>query len=142
MLVNDGPSHGLNLEREMSQKVLASREIDSDRPGSTRDSHGPFRHALDPSTDPARNRKYRFAREIVRTLDDARRHNAFQRVYLVAPPQLLGDLRDAMTPELRKMVAGELNKDLAKVAVRDVPGSPWPPATSLGRAELLVGRTL
>lgn len=38
--VADGPSHGLNLEREMIQDVLPSREIDSDRPGSTRDSNG------------------------------------------------------------------------------------------------------
>ncbi len=46
----------------------------------------------------------------MRTLGGARRHNAFQRVYLVAPPQLL-----------RKMVAGELNKDLTKVPMRDLP---------------------
>jgi protein required for attachment to host cells len=121
VLVNDGPSHGLTVERELTHETLPSREIDSDRPGRTNDSHGQFRHPLAPPTDPARDRKYRFAREIIRTLDDARKQNAFERVYLVAPPQLLGDLREAMTAELRKMVAGEMNKDLTKVPVRDLP---------------------
>lgn len=67
---------------------------------------------------------------------------ALQRLYLVTPPQLLGDLRDAMTPELRKMVVGELNKDLTIGGRARLTGSPRPPATRIGRAELLVGRTL
>ncbi len=114
-LVNDGPSHGLKAAREFAQEVKRSRDILSDRPGATNDRMGYAKHATQLS-DQVREQKHRFARNIARALDDARKQNEFARLYLVAPPQLLGELRSELTPDLAKMVAGELNKDLTKVA--------------------------
>ena len=102
VLVNDGPNHGLTVEREFEQE-------------------GYSKHATE-LPDQVREQKRRFAREIARALDDARKQNAFERLYLVAPPQVLGELRSELTPELSKMVAGELNKDLTKIPLRDLPG--------------------
>lgn len=121
VFVNDGPNHGLTLEREFEQEVKKSRDILSDRPGATTDRMGYAKHATEPP-DQVREQKRRFAREIARALDDARKQNAFERLYLVAPPQILGELRSELTPELSKMVAGELNKDLTKIPLHDLPG--------------------
>ncbi len=116
VLVNDGPNHGLTVEREFEQEVKKSRDILSDP-----DRMGYSKHATE-LPDQVREQKRRFAREIARALDDARKQNAFERLYLVAPPQVLGELRSELTPELSKMVAGELNKDLTKIPLRDLPG--------------------
>jgi protein required for attachment to host cells len=120
VLVNDGPSHGLTVQREFQQEVKKSRDVLADRPGSTNDSMGVAKHATSPP-DQVREQKRKFAREIANDLDAARKHNEFERLYLVAPPQILGELRAELTPELTKMVAGELNKDLTKVPLQDLP---------------------
>lgn len=121
ILVNDGPGHGFTVQREFDNEVKKSGDILSDRPGSTNDRKGYAKHATQPP-DQVREQKRRFARDIARALDDARKQNEFVRLYLVAPPQLLGELRSELTPELAKMVAGELNKDLTKVALHDLAG--------------------
>lgn len=93
-----------------------SRDLGSDRPGRTFESTGSLRHAKEPPTDPHRFAKTRFAREIAATLDDMRARDAFDRLVVVAPPQMLGDLRAAMGPPLAARVAVELDKDLAMLA--------------------------
>ena len=69
-----------------------------------------------------RVQKRRFAHQIARTLEDARKQNEFERLYLIAPPQMLGDLRAELSPELAKMVVGELNRDLTKIPLHDLAG--------------------
>lgn len=45
----------------------------------------------------------------------------FARLVLVAGPQMLGDLREALSPPVRAALLGELDKTLTEVALADLP---------------------
>lgn len=90
-----------------------SREIASDRPGRTFDIAGEGRHAKAPSTDPHRYEKKRFAHTVADRLDTAVGRREVERLVLVSPPQLLGDLRAAMSSSVKGVVVREVDKDLA-----------------------------
>ena len=108
------------LGRELIGSNLPSREIGSDRPGRTFDSGGEGRHAKEPPTDPARHAQAEFAREVVRLLDEERESRSFERLIVVAPPQFLGDLRAAMSQQLREAVSAEVAKDLSKLPLHEL----------------------
>jgi protein required for attachment to host cells len=122
VFVLGGPLQRISLEpvRELSAEIKPSREIASDRPGRTQDRAGQGRHAEEPPTDPKRHAKANFAREIAQVLDDERKQNGLYRLYIVAPPQFLGDLRSAMNGEVRGLVESEINKDLTKLSVHEL----------------------
>lgn len=109
-------------EHEFVGVHAASREIASDRPGRTFDSSGSHRHAKEPPTDPARYEKLSFARQLTHKLEEERKRNAFERVFIVAPPQFLGDMRAVMSEPLRNLVAAEVNKDLSKLKPHELAG--------------------
>jgi len=59
--------------------------------------------------------------EVVDKLDSSLKEGRFDRIALVAPPTVLGDLRDALSEPLRvKLVVG-LAKDLMKVPSQELP---------------------
>lgn len=97
----------------MAADPAPSREIASDRPGRTFDSAGQGRHAKEEPTDPHRYEKRRFAHTLAERLEAAVDRNRVERLVIVAPPQLLGDVRTAMSETLRRAVASEVDKDLA-----------------------------
>ena len=92
-----------------------SREIASDRPGRTYDRAGQGRHAKEEPTDPHRYEKQRFAHALAERLETAVTRHEVARVVVVSPPQLLGDLRAAMSDVLAEAVAAEVDKDLTKL---------------------------
>ncbi|MGA8758191.1 MAG: host attachment protein [Stellaceae bacterium] len=99
--------------REMEAETAPSRELGSDRPGRTFDSAGQGRHAEEPPTDPHRYEKRRFADELAGFLEDARKQDLVGQLFIVAPPQMLGDLREEFSGELKKFVKAELPKDFS-----------------------------
>ena len=98
---------------EMETEIAPSRDIGSDRPGRAFDSAGQGRHAEEPRTDPHRYEKLQTAHHIAHFLDDQRKKEAFGQLIVVAPPQMLGDLREEMSHELKKLIGAELAKDLS-----------------------------
>jgi protein required for attachment to host cells len=90
-----------------------SREIASDRPGRTFDRTGDGRHAKVPPTDPHRYEKKRFAHALAERLETAVNRHEVERLVIVSPPQLLGDLRATMAAGVKAAVADEIDKDLA-----------------------------
>ncbi len=54
-------------------------------------------------------------------LDKNRADKTFDRVILVAPPATLGDLREALSDHVRAAVYAELDKDLTKTPVAELP---------------------
>jgi protein required for attachment to host cells len=97
-----------------------SRELGTERPGRTQESVGSARHAITPARDPHRELKRAFAGELVATLERLRRERRFDRLYLVAPPATLGDLRAALPPALERTVAGELGADLTRLPLLEL----------------------
>lgn len=123
ILLNDGPGRGLKRLKgmEFSKEVPASRDIDADRPGRAFDSQGEHRHAMAAPTDPHRHRKEAFARRLAGVLEDRFRHNDFDQLVVVAPPTTLGDLRNALSSEVKGRIKAELAKDLTGATTRDLP---------------------
>lgn len=106
--------------REMEAEIAPSREIGSDRPGRAFDSAGQGRHAEEPRTDPHRYEKRRFAHEVAAFLEDERKHDVVGQLFIVAPPQMLGDLREEFTDELKKLIKSELAKDLSMLPPHEI----------------------
>lgn len=120
---NLGPDNGIekDLEHEFQGQNLPSREIMSDAPGRAFDSAGQGRHAMERPTDPQRNNQQAFAREIAAHIDKAADRNEFDRLVLVAAPQMLGELRKCLSNSAKAKVAGELSKDLTHLPIHKLP---------------------
>jgi protein required for attachment to host cells len=118
ILQNDGPGKGLQaLEgRVWHGDHAATHELVSDRTGRAFSSTGPSRSAIEPHFDPHRQLKRNFAHRLADALADGWRDRAYDRLIIVAAPSALGDLRAALTPEVRATVMAEVPKDLTKIA--------------------------
>lgn len=92
---------------------LRNQDITTDRPGSTFDSGGQGRHIKGSSVEPVEQEAIRFAKDVVAKLEDGRRQNSFQRLYVIAEPRFLGHLRQHYSRPLEEMIAAEIDKDWA-----------------------------
>lgn len=54
-------------------------------------------------------------------LDRCRSEHAYDRLVLVAPSSALGDLREALSDSVRSLVRAELDKDLTKTPIAELP---------------------
>ena len=120
---NLGSGHGIesDLEAEFHGQNVPEREIMSDAPGRSFDSGGQGRHAMERPSDPQRINQQAFAREITAHIDKAANRNAFDRLFLVAAPQMLGELRKCLSNASKAKVAGELPKDLTHLPLHKLP---------------------
>lgn len=95
-----------------------SRDVGSDRPGRTVDSAGGRRHAQEARTDPHRQEKRKFAEALADRMEE--RCGEFDALILIAPPQIMGDLRKALGPQTAKRVVAEIAKDMTKLPLQDL----------------------
>lgn len=112
-LRNEGDATYPNLEvvREVREENPPTREQGSDRPGRFND--GPFAHrSAVADTDWHRVEKERFADEIADRLYKLAHRGDFDEVVLVAPPLVLGEMRQKLHKEVVDKLAGELPKTL------------------------------
>ena len=116
---NTGLGHGLT-DHEGKLPVAPEPVPLSDEPGMTYASAGPNRGAItDP--DPKGQAARAFADDIVAYLSAAHAKGDFARLILIAPPQMMGHLRKAMTPDLRAVLHAEIAKDLIPVTLAELP---------------------
>jgi protein required for attachment to host cells len=121
---------------------LHDRDLKSDRPGRVYNraaTAGGRRgsvahHATGGERRPRVQQAQRFARRIAQELEQARQHDRFDRLVLMAGPRFLGTLRTALRKSLRDAI--EVPKDLVhqgEGAVREhLPGELFRPAGSSG----------
>lgn len=93
---------------------LHDRELSSDMPGRTFDSHGQGRHSMEQATDPKEREAQAFAAEIARHIGLAQHEGSFDSLVLVAPPKFLGRLRPELSKSARDALIGELDKNLVE----------------------------
>lgn len=79
-----------------------------------RSSQGASVHhnALAPSSSPKEVEKGHFVHTLVTILDQAMRSKSFDRWVLVAPPHVLGMVKNELTSELQKHLMASVDKDL------------------------------
>jgi protein required for attachment to host cells len=61
-----------------------------------------------------------FSKTLARYLDKARSQHRYDKLYLIAPPEFLGLMRENLSKEVRKIIAEEINKDLSWFNARDI----------------------
>lgn len=101
---------------------LHNRELSSDLPGRTFDSHGEGRHGMEQATEPKEQEAQAFAAEIARRVERARNDGDFDSLVLVAPPKFLGRLRQALSRPARNALVGELDKNLVEADAKTLEG--------------------
>jgi protein required for attachment to host cells len=96
-----------------------SRNLRRDAPGRAFDTGG--RHAMEPRTDPKTHEKHLFARRVAEVINDAALRKSFDQLVLVAPPKTLGELRTQLRDNAKKLVIGEIDRDLVKTPAPELP---------------------
>ena len=86
------------------------RDLTSDRPGRTSGDN----HVLGTAHSARDQQAHEFVREIASRLDSGRNGAQFERLVLVAGPDVLGLLRKAMNGHLAKLVVREVEKNLTQ----------------------------
>lgn len=124
VILNTGPGKGLKpaFSHEFAASHVPTRAIGSDKPGRSFESADGSRHAMEPSVDWHDREKILFIKDVAKVLDKAARDKSFDRLILVAPPEVLGSLRNALKPATRDMVSAELGKDITHVPITKLPG--------------------
>jgi protein required for attachment to host cells len=109
-------SHYATLREIVSASTHSpSHNLGADRPGRAHESATTARHAMEPRTDPHEQAKLEFAREIAAVLNETGASNEFDRIVLVAQPQVAAALRARLAETVRRKIVGEIPKDLTKV---------------------------
>ena len=122
VLEADGTGHGLkpvaglNFETDLPP----THELVNDRQPRAYESVGSARHAISSGIDPHRKEKRRFVEDVAQTIAKHLENKAFDRLVVVAPPQALGDLRDAFPESVSTRIVNEIAKDLTKTPNQDI----------------------
>ena len=101
----------LEVERVLEQDNPATREQGTDRPGRAISSVGTARSAVE-EVDWHHIAKERFAAEIAEALYRHAHDNRFDKLVVIAPAKILGNLRKAFHAEVADRIVGEIPKQL------------------------------
>jgi protein required for attachment to host cells len=123
IVCNDGIGKGVTpvLDRDLKSAWVPTRALGTDRPGRTFESADSSRHAMEPRVDWHRFEKHQFVEKMAKLVNKAASRRTYDRLVLVAPPEILGVLRAALSEPAKKRVVAELAKDLTSVPVREIP---------------------
>jgi protein required for attachment to host cells len=115
---HEGPGKGLKAIKDLQfeQAHLKASEIMSDKPGRAFSSAGPgARSSIEYSSDPVAVRERRFVEKLADVLHERREAGDFDRLVIAAAPTALGDLRPALSDQVKQTILAELPKDLTNV---------------------------
>ncbi|MFD0979217.1 host attachment family protein [Tropicimonas aquimaris] len=107
----DAINPDLNVHQERKQENPPDREQSANRPGRKADTGPGQRSAMD-DTDWHELAKERFADELAEMLYKRVHAGEIERVVIVAPPKVLGEMRQKMHSEVAKAVVAEIPKTL------------------------------
>jgi protein required for attachment to host cells len=121
VLRNDGDAQYLNLKTEevFTDRNPLTHDQGTDRPGRSHSSVGSGRFSVI-QTDWHTLEEHRFAHEVAAALEKVVRERGVQSLFIIAPPRALADLRKAFTPDVKKRIVAEINKDLTKHPLDDI----------------------
>ncbi|ATX79930.1 hypothetical protein Ga0123461_1516 [Mariprofundus aestuarium] len=114
ILMAEKPGMGLSEidSLEHPEGRLHEQELTSDLPGKAFDSGGEGRHAMGASVDPKKHEAIKFSKRVVDYLEAGRNAGSFTKLYLIASPAFLGQLREHLSSPLQHIVQGSIDKNL------------------------------
>jgi protein required for attachment to host cells len=117
----DGESGTPELAHERSNPAgrLTRSELESDRPGMQRNSIGGA-HGLGGDNDAQKHESEQFARELCNMLKREHGAGRFTDLLIAAPPRFLGELREHLSGDCRKVLGKTVHKDLLRTDSRDL----------------------
>jgi protein required for attachment to host cells len=115
----DGLYPNLTVIRELSEENPPTHEQGTDRPGRFNDGPSAHRSAVD-DTDWHRIAKERFADDIAEKLYKAAHRGDYDRLVVIAPPLVLGELRKKVHKEVGDRIVAEFAKTLTNHSVPDI----------------------
>ena len=120
-LFNEGDELYPNLRRLSveTHKDLPTHEQGSDAPGRAYSSVGDIRSAVG-DTDWHEVEKERFALTMAERINKAAQANQFPQIIIVAPPKILGELREALAQEVTPKILAEIPKDLTHHTIAEI----------------------
>lgn len=121
ILENAGDAVSLNLKTKQvfEQPDAKTRDQGTDAPGRAINSIDARRSAME-QTDWHDQSEQRFLTDLSKRLDAAVMGGEAKSLVLVAPPRALGVIRQAATPNLRKALRAEIEKDFVKMPVHEI----------------------
>lgn len=117
----DAVNPDLNVHHQRSQENPADRDQSTSRPGRMPDTGTGQRSALD-ETDWHQLAKERFADELAGILYKRVHSGEIERLVIVAPPRVLGEMRQKMHKEVADIVVAEIPKTLTNHPVERIQG--------------------
>jgi protein required for attachment to host cells len=94
---------------------LKEGDLVTDSSTSQKDVFGLARHSGSPHKSVKQQAEESFAKYVAETLNEARQRNDFQKLYIIAAPRFLGELRTGLSKTTQKLVCGEFNHDVSKL---------------------------
>lgn len=91
---------------------LHERDLVTDRPGRTFESHSSMRRSVGQPVPPKKQEAINFAKLVSAYLNNAALGGKIQRIYLAASPSFLGLLRQELDKATAQMIASEINKEI------------------------------
>jgi protein required for attachment to host cells len=122
ILETTGKRQGMHLVAGSQSRLdnPPSRELGRDTPGRVYESVGHARHAVEPRSDPHTALEALFASQLATMLADHSAKEAFDRLVIVAPAAMLGNLRRMIKPEVRNKIVAEIDKDLTRIPNNEI----------------------
>jgi protein required for attachment to host cells len=99
---------------------MKDTELYADAPGRAFDSAGQGRHAMENQVDAKKEESIRFAKSLCEKLRQAAIEKHFEKLYILAAPAFLGELRECMDGNVKSLVAGEVAKDVARQTPEEI----------------------
>ncbi len=115
---HEGPGKGLKPLKELAfaQEPLKAGEIMADKPGRAGSGTAPgSKSAMEYRSDPVAVRERRFVEDLAAVLHEKKSEGRFDRLVIAAAPAALGDIRPALTDEVKSTILAEMPKDLTNV---------------------------
>jgi protein required for attachment to host cells len=94
-----------------SDPQLPTHEMVTDRQPSVRRPMGKTSHAVGPKSDPHKQRKMQFTKDLFGHIEQAAKSGAFEHLIIVAPPSVLGEIRKDLSPGLQRLLHAEYAHD-------------------------------
>ena len=121
---NQGPGRGLTKVQEFNHPEgrLKDQDLVSDDKGRVHDRMGQGSHKEEPRESPSNHEDRNFAHDLAKKLKLGLDEHRFARLFIVAEPRFLGDLKGALDKKTVSVLEGTLGKDLLHVEDGDIPG--------------------
>lgn len=99
---------------------MHEQDLVSDLPGKGSGKGGSGDHAFQEKVEPKKQEMITFAKRIADYLDSARKGNKMNKLYIIAAPAFLGELRAHLSSETSEKIVFELDKNLAHHSAEDI----------------------